>query len=172
MIYRTKTYLAGDWTDDADLIYKLYELNWSNYWNLHFVDAHELTQSRDTSKPCSIKRSLSERLNASKTFILIVGENTINLTKGCCRYCDSYLPIFPACLSGNTISNKSFIEFECDKAVRDGLRIIVIYNFTRVYKEKCPEILRSVGEHINAYYKTTDGRKCLNYSKIKELINM
>ena len=171
MIYRTKTYLAGDWTGDADLIGKLQEWNKSDYWNLHFVDAHELTQSSDTSKPCSIKKSLSERLNASKTFILIVGKNTINLTKGSCRYCDSYLAAFSTCLSGNTISNKSFIEFECDKAVRDGLRIIVIYNYLHVYKDKCPEILRNIGEHINGYYETNEGKRYWNYSKIKELIN-
>ena len=32
-----------------------------------------LTQARDTSLPCSIKKSLKVRLDASKTFVLIVG---------------------------------------------------------------------------------------------------
>ena len=74
--YRTRTYIAGDWTGDKNLIDKLYEWNNSDYWALHFIDAHELTQSKDTSMYCTIKRSLSERLSISKTFVLIVGEKT------------------------------------------------------------------------------------------------
>ena len=46
---------------------------------LSFVDAHELTQARDTSLPCSIKRFLRERLDASKTFVLVVGDKTKDL---------------------------------------------------------------------------------------------
>ena len=88
--YRTRTYIAGDWTGDKDLIDKIYEWNNSCYWALHFLDAHDLTQSRDTSLYCTIKHSLSARLNISKTFVLIVGEKTDVLTKGGCQRCDSY----------------------------------------------------------------------------------
>lgn len=63
-MYRTKTYIAGDWTGDQDLISQLYKWNNDDRLLLNFVDAHELTQARDTSLACSIKRSLSERLNA------------------------------------------------------------------------------------------------------------
>ena len=97
--YRTKTYIAGDWTGDKDFIDQLYKWNKSNHWGLHFLDAHELTQARDTSKPCSIKKSLSARLNKSKTFVLIVGEKTASLTKGDCRYCDDYDAIHSCCKS-------------------------------------------------------------------------
>ena len=90
MLYRTRTYIAGDWTGDKDLIDKLYQWNDSNYWGLSFSDAHELTQARDTSLPCSIKRSLKERLDVSKRFVLIVGGSTDGLTKGSCQYCQSY----------------------------------------------------------------------------------
>ena len=55
MVYRTRTYIAGDWTGDRDLIDKLYQWNESNYWGLSFSDAHALTQARDSSLPCSIK---------------------------------------------------------------------------------------------------------------------
>lgn len=170
MAYRTKTYLAGDWTGDADLIKMLQDRNKSDYWNLDFVDAHEMTQSNDTSKPCSIKKSLGERMDASKTFVLIVGKDTLNLTKGSCRYCSSY-STYSGCLSGNTTSMKSFIEYECDKAVRDGLKIVVIYNYSFVWKEKCPEVVRNTGKHINGYYKATDGKYYWNYSEIKDAIN-
>ena len=82
MTYRTKTYIAGDWTGNQDLISKLYQWNDSDRWALHFVDAHDLTQARDSSLPCSIKRSLAQRLDASKTFVLVVGSQTNALTKG------------------------------------------------------------------------------------------
>ena len=70
MAYRTKTYIAGDWTGDSDAIETLYKWKNSGYLNFDFVDAHSLTQARDSSLNCSIKRSLKERLDASKTFVL------------------------------------------------------------------------------------------------------
>ena len=68
--YRTKTYIAGDWTGDSDAIEQLYKWNDSKYWSLHFIDAHDLTQAKDSSLNCSIKASLKTRLDASKTFVL------------------------------------------------------------------------------------------------------
>ena len=47
MTNRTKTYLAGDWTGDKDLIKKIQEWNTSNRFGLNFVDVHELTSSND-----------------------------------------------------------------------------------------------------------------------------
>lgn len=169
MAYRTKTYIAGDWTGDSDLIQKLYEWNDRDDLKLEFIDAHELTQARDTSKPCSIKKSLATRLDASKTFVLIVGSETINLRKGSCVYCGSYDAYHSRCATGGTVSYKSFIDFECDKAKRDGLKIVVIYNYATVYKEKCPESLRYVGKHINGYYYK-DNKSYWNYSEIRDAI--
>lgn len=150
MLYRTRTYIAADWTGDADLINKLYEWNRSNYWSLSFSDAHELTQSRDTSLPCTIKSSLTERLNGSKTFVLIVGNKTNCLTKGSCRYCNSYNSYTCSCARGHYVDYRSFIDFECEKAVRDGLKIVVLYNDTTVYRSMCPESVRYKGTHIAA----------------------
>lgn len=90
MSCRTRTYIAGDWTGDENLISNLKFWNESSYWGLSYDDAHELTQARDTSLPCSIKRSLKERLDASKAFVLVVGKHTKDLTKGGCRHCSSY----------------------------------------------------------------------------------
>mgnify|MGYP000094983320 CR=1 FL=1 len=87
MYYRTRTYIAGDWDHDKDAVEALYWWNESSRYGLSFSDAHELKQARDTSLNCSIKKSLAERLDASKTFILIVGEHTkendlvVNVTK-------------------------------------------------------------------------------------------
>ncbi|MGM9646393.1 MAG: TIR domain-containing protein [Eubacteriales bacterium] len=113
MLYRTRTYIAADWTGDKEIVDKLREWNDSGWYALNFSDAHDLTQSRDTSLPCTIKRSLSERLNGSKTFVLIVGASTKSLTKGACRYCFSYN--WGTCSRYYNVDNRSYIEYECEK---------------------------------------------------------
>lgn len=117
---------------------------------MSFSDAHELTQVRDTSLPCSIKRSFSERLDGSKTFVLIVGNKTNCLSIGSCRYCGSYNSYNCSCARGHYIDYRSFIDYECEKAARDGLKIVVLYNDTSVYRSLCPEPVRYKGTHIAA----------------------
>lgn len=170
MTYRTKTYIAGDWTGDKDLIDKLYQWNNSDYWGLHFIDAHELTQADDDSLPCSIKKSLAERLDASKTFVLVVGDHTKRLTKGSCYHCDSYNSWGKYCARGHSLSFKSYIEYECDKAKRDGLRIVVIYNNSYVDRSLCPDAVKYEGVHIKGYYRGTDNKLYWNYDEIKDAI--
>ena len=65
MVYRTKTYIAGDWTGDKDAIDKLYSWKKSDFYNLDFVDAHEFHQSNDKSFNCSIKDNLRVRMEMS-----------------------------------------------------------------------------------------------------------
>ncbi len=167
-MYRTRTYIAGDWTGDQTLISQLYKWNNSDYWGLHFIDSHGLTQSRDTSLSCTIKRSLSERLDASKTFVLIVGAQTDELTKGSCQYCTSYNSRTGGCARGRWVDYKSFIHYECEKAKRDGLRIVVIYNYSFVYKAECPEVMRNIGNHINGYYWDSDNNMHWEYQKSRK----
>ena len=81
MRYRTKTYIAGDWTGDKDAVDQLYKWNNSNYWGLSFHDAHEITQSADSSRNCSIKASLRARLDISKTFVLRIIIVAVLVTK-------------------------------------------------------------------------------------------
>lgn len=76
MGYRTKTYIAGEWDGDSVAIEQLYKWNEGDKWSFHFVDAHKLRQCYDTSMPCTIKASLAARMSCSKTFVLVVGNNT------------------------------------------------------------------------------------------------
>ena len=122
-----------------------------------------------SSLPCTIKRSLSERLNGSKTFVLIVGANTKSLTKGACRYCSSYN--WGTCSRYYNVDNRSFIEYECEKAIKDNLKIAVIYNYANVDKSKCPDCIKYYGTHIPAYYYANDGKCYWNIARIKEAIN-
>ena len=178
-VYRTCTYIAGDWTGDRNLIDKLDEWNRDSYLGLHFTDAHDLTQSRDTSHPCSIKQNLRKRLNVSKSFVLIVGDKTTSLTKGSCRYCPQYMNYLygsPYCRSYGTIDYRSFIEYECEMALKDynaGLikKIVVIYNgcLAPIYS-RCPDTLRDVGKHIGSDTYNVSGQRCWDYYAIKNAI--
>jgi hypothetical protein len=170
MYYRTRTYIAGDWDGDKVLIDKLYEWDKKDNLLLSFSDAHKLTQARDGSLPCSIKKSLAERLSGSKTFLLVVGKYTSTVTKGSCRYCKSYSSYLSRCNRGHSLDMRSFVQYECEKAVKDHLNIIVLYNFASVNKLYCPDILKNVGKHIKAYCRGMDGKLYWNYSEIRDAI--
>ncbi|MBR6028035.1 MAG: molecular chaperone Tir [Clostridia bacterium] len=170
MMYRTKTYIAGDWTGDSDLIQQIYKWNNSDYWGLDFHDAHELTQARDDSLPCSIKSSLRMRLDASKTFVLIVGDHTMRLTKGGCQFCNSYNSYGKYCAKGHSVDYRSYIEYECEKAIKDGLKTVVIYNAECIDKALCPDVIRHSGVHLPAIYRGTDGKRYWDYQAIKTAI--
>ena len=168
-VNRTKTYIAADWTGDKDAVDQLHKWNESNYWSLHFVDVHDLTQSSDSSLNCSIKSSLKSRMDVSKTFILIVGDNTKSLRSGSCSYCGSYNPGTERCSRGYSVDKKSYIEYECDKALEAGIKIVVLYNGTKVEKSKCPEAVRYIGSHVPMCYYY-DGKYYWDYQGVKDAI--
>jgi hypothetical protein len=170
MAYRTKTYIAADWTGDKDAVDKLYEWNDSEYWSLSFADAHELTQARDNSLNCSIKSSLKTRLDSSKAFVLIVGKNTKIVRSGSCQYCGSYNSYTYSCAHGRSVDYRSYIEYECDKAVEaynDGsMDIVVLYNAASVDKTKCPIAVKNIGTHAKTK-KIVDGKSVWDYQSVK-----
>lgn len=164
---RAKTYVAGDWEHDHDAVSQLYKWNEDSRYGLSFSNAHDLTQARDSSLNCSIKRSLSERLNKSKTFVLIVGDYTKSLRSGGCQLCGSYNSWTKSCARGYTIDYRSYVEYECEKAVKDGLNIIVLYNSTVCDKDKCPTILRNQGIH-RKMQKWVGSKLYWDYQSVKE----
>lgn len=170
MTYRTKTYIAADFDHDKDAVEILHQWNDSDHWSLHFKDAHELQQSYDTSLPCSIKSSLKYRMDASKTFILIVGDHTNTVTKGGCQLCSSYNSWTRSCARIHPIDYRSYIKYECDIAVNAGIKIVVLYNKTTVDKSLCPNAVKNRGTHQRMYYKGLDGKYYWDYKGIKEAI--
>lgn len=169
MTYRTRTYIAAEWDGDNDAVQQLHKWNNSNYFSLSFTDAHDLQQARDGSLNCSIKRSLAERLDASKTFVLIVGSNTKSVRSGSCQYCNSKNCWTGSCARGNVVDNRSYIEYECEKAVRDGLKIVVLYNAATVDKSKCPDAVKYVGTHkAMCYYQ--NGQYYWDYQAVKSAL--
>lgn len=169
MGYRTKTYIAGDWSEDQDAVNQLYKWKNSEQWKLTFVDAHELTSARDSSLICSIKASLKTRLDVSKRFVLIVGKKTAVLRSGKCFLCGSYNSYNYSCAKGRSVDDRSYVEYECDIAKRDISNIVVLYNSTRVNKSLCPEELKQVGVHIPmVYYK--EGKEYWDYWAVKKAL--
>ena len=181
MVYRTKTYIAGDWTGDSNLIRKLNEWNKDNFLALSFVNVHEVTQSSDSTLNCNIKRSLRKRLKITKTFVLIIGEKTFSLRSGACYLCRYYnsgggwFNAFPSCYNGGNVDNRSYIQYECEMALKDYRagelkNIVVIYNgLLNPDYTKCPLILRGVGTHIGS--DMLDGRAHIwAYNRIKNAI--
>lgn len=169
MAYRTKTYIAGEWSGDKNAVEQLYKWNDSNHLNLSFTDAHDLTQARDDSLNCSIKSSLALRLDASKTFVLIVGSNTKTARSGSCQYCGSLNSYTNSCARGKYVDYRSYIEYECDKAIRDELKIVVLYNAATVNKSKCPDAIKNLGTHAAMQYRK-DGSNYWNYNAVKDAI--
>ncbi len=181
MHYRTRTYIAGEWDGDSDAIGQIYTWNAGNKWSFHFVDAHDFRQCYDSSMPCTIKNSLSERMSRSKTFVLVVGNSTKTARKGSCFYYDcvnkrqSYMGNYYCTVMGKTYSTESFIDYECRLAYnawfRNEIKIVVLYNAASIDKSKCPDILRNVGTHkemksFNAYY----GDYRYDYQKVRAAI--
>lgn len=170
MTYRTRTYIAADWTGDFDAVEQLRKWNDSNYWSLNFIDAHDLKQARDSSLSCTIKSSLRDRLNVSKTFVLIVGNDTKDLRSGSCVYCSDYIP-YLSCKRGYYVDFKSFIDYECEKAVRDDLKIVVLYNAASINKSKCPDAVKDIGTHVPMKKYRYDFRKYdWDYQTVRQAI--
>jgi hypothetical protein len=182
MSYRTRTYIAGEWDGDSDAIDQIYRWNEGDKWSLHFVDAHGFKQCYDSSMPCTIKLNLSERMGRSKTFVLVVGNNTASARKGSCFYqnCGNkqfnyYSGSYYCTAIGKNYTTESFIDYECRLAynawLKDNVKIVILYNAASVNKSKCPEMLRNIGIHsemksYNSYY----GRYMFDYQKVRNAI--
>lgn len=166
-VYRTRTYIAADFDHDKDAVDQLHKWNDSKYWSLSFTDAHDLQTSNDSSLYCSIKSSLKLRMDGSKTFVLIVGNHTSTVSKGGCQYCSSYNSHTYACGKGYSVDYRSYIKYECDKAVEAGIKIIVLYNNTVINKSKCPEAVRNKGIHTTMVYYE-NGKYYWDYQSVKK----
>lgn len=165
---RTKTYIAADWDSDKNAVQKLYDWNNNKKLDLNFHDAHEVTQARDSSLYCSIKTSLKSRMDVSKTFVLIVGNNTNSVTKGNCKYCNSYNSYTSSCAKRHPVDYKSYIDYECSKAVEANIKIIVLYKSSKVDKSKCPAVVRNIGTHVAMWIRDSDGKYYWDYNAVKK----
>ena len=92
--------------------------------------------------------------------MLIIGNKTKNLTAGYCNHqCKSYYHC-----QYKYKTNKSYIEFECDYANRNNLPIIVLYNSTRIDKNKCIDSVLDIAKaHTTMLMLGNDNRLYWDY---------
>lgn len=126
MAYRNKTYVAFDGDTDIRSYWLMKAWKQNDNTDFNFHDAHAIKQARDSSTEETIKRSLRERMNNSKVFVLLVGQNTKNLYR--------------------------FVRWEIELALSMNLPIIVVnLNQMRSHDNQlCPPILRDkLAMHIS-----------------------
>jgi len=84
--YRTKNYIAFDGDEDI-MSYRTIQ-GWDRDANctFHLNDAHDINYCHDDSLPESICKQLKERLDCSKNFVLIIGNNINKNRKGIVQY--------------------------------------------------------------------------------------
>jgi hypothetical protein len=68
-----------------------------------------------------------------------------------------------------SVDYRSYIQYECEKAVNDGLKIFVFNNASSVDKEKCPEAVKNTGTHKAMCYRR-DGTLYWDYQTVKDII--
>lgn len=165
IIMRDYTYIAADFDNDENAVNHIHWMKDKGI--IRFKDAHEIQQSNDSSLFCSIKRSLKFRLDNSYKFVLIVGDHTNTVTKGGCQQCESYNSYGKYCARGYSVDYRSYVKYECDKALENELEIVVLYNSTIVDRELCPEVVRWKGLHKSMIYRGNDGKLYWDDSSIK-----
>lgn len=135
MVYRNKTYVAFDGDNDMKYYNLMKAWKQSDNTNFNFYDAHDLNNARDTSRPESIKKQLSKRMENSKVFVLLLGKYTKYLTR--------------------------FVKWEVEHALYLGLPIIVVnINGNRnVDRERMPGWLKN-----ELYLSCSFNQKILQYS--------
>lgn len=100
---------------------------------------------------------------------------TTSLTKGACRYCSRYNAWLTYCNTGDAFDNHSFIEYECEMALKDYnageiKMIVVIYNgLINTDRSRYPEVLRYGGTHIGSDCWDSMERRVWDYAAIKKL---
>lgn len=164
---RKYVYIAGAWTEEKDAIEILKLWNALNCLSLSFPDVHETTQAFDTSLPCSIKRSLKFRMNESYAFVFVVGESTRRLTKGGCQNCKSYNSHTYSCCHSSSIDYRSYIEYECEEAIKAKIPIIILYNSSIKRDDWIPDALSGARYREVPMYRWSGNKKIWDYGEIK-----
>lgn len=158
MAYRNKVYVAFD--GDKDIHYYRLMKAWkqNDNTNFDFNDAHDLSQSRDSSTEESIKQNLRGRMENSKVFVLLVGESTKYLYKFVKWEIEQAtkraIPIIVVNLNGK----RSHDSERCPSVLSDELALHISFNSKILQKalEKWPDIhinKKGKGESISFYYK-------------------
>lgn len=118
MAYRNKTYVCFDGDNDIHYYRLMQAWHQSDHTSFSFYNAHDLNYSRDSSLGSSIKAQLRVRLESTKIFVVLIGEQTRYLYK--------------------------FVRWEMEQAIAMGLPIVAV-NLNGLRQQdidRCPPIIR------------------------------
>ena len=128
MAYRNKTYVAFDGDTDMRSYGLMKAWKQNDYTDFNFHDAHDIKQARDTSTEETIKRSLRERMNNSKVFVLLVGQSTRHLYRYVRWEIDLALSMNLPIIVVNLNQQRSHDDFLCPPILRNALAIHITYS--------------------------------------------
>ncbi len=128
MAYRNKTYVAFDGDSDIRSYWLMKAWKQNDYTDFNFHDAHDIKQARDTSTEETIKRSLRERMNNSKVFVLLVGQSTRYLYRYVRWEIELALSMNLPIIVVNLNQQRSHDNYLCPPILRDALAIHISYS--------------------------------------------
>ena len=128
MAYRNKTYVAFDGDTDMRSYGLMKAWKQNDYTDFNFHDAHDIKQARDTSSEETIKRSLRERMNNSKVFVLLVGQSTRYLYRYVRWEIELALSMNLPIIVVNLNQQRSHDNYLCPPILRDALAIHISYS--------------------------------------------
>lgn len=118
MPYTNKTYIAFDADNDIHFYRLMTAWKQSDNHSFNFYDAHDLNNLMKWSSEETIKQKLRERLNNTKVFVILIGEQTRYLYK--------------------------FVRWEIEQAIKLNLPIICVNlnGLRSLDPNRCPPILK------------------------------
>ena len=128
MAYRNKTYVAFDGDTDMRSYGLIKAWKQNDYTDCNFHDVHDIKQARDTSSEETIKRSLRERMNNSKVFVLLVGQSTRYLYRYVRWEIELALSMNLPIIVVNLNQQRSHDNYLCPPILRDALAVHISYS--------------------------------------------
>lgn len=173
MADRTKTYILADWKSDKDAVDQLFNWNSDAHWNLELE--YTCSDRWRSQKFCHTKLwDIKTKLDISKTFVLIIGENTKDFFqyRGKCHLCSGYPDWALDCIYGaGKLDFRNFLDYACEETVQAGLKIVVLYKATTVDKTRCPEAVKDIGTHAAMFFGT-DEEPLWDYESVKNALEI
>lgn len=128
MAYRNKVYVCFD--GDSDIHYYRLMQAWhqNDRTPFNFANAHDLNSARDSSLESSIKAQLRVRLQNTKVFIVLIGENTRYLYRFVRWEMEQALELELPIIGVNLNGLRQQDPDRCPPIIRDELALYVSFN--------------------------------------------
>ena len=128
MAYRNKTYVCFDADNDIHYYQLMRAWKQNDHTDFDFYDAHDRNNLLATSTEETIKRKLRERLNNTRIFVVLIGQQTRYLYRFVRWEMDEALGMALPIIAVNLNGRRSMDSDLCPPIVRDELAMHVSFN--------------------------------------------